>query len=138
MPLAIVLAVSVSILVGLLLETLAVEPARNAPVVTLIIITIGASILLRGLATLVWDKKIHSLPAFSGEAPIAIRTPMSALTCEAASEIAGVRIASVTSRPSSSTRSPSTIVAASASAAASPSRSDTSSATQRYIAPLSR
>jgi len=72
MPLAIVLAVSVSILVGLLLETLAVEPARNAPVVTLIIITIGASILLRGLATLVWDKKIHSLPAFSGEAPIAI------------------------------------------------------------------
>jgi len=72
MPLAIVLAVSVSILVGLLLETLAVEPVRNAPVVTLIIITIGASILLRGLATLVWDKKIHSLPAFSGEAPIAI------------------------------------------------------------------
>jgi len=40
--------------------------------VTLIIITIGASILLRGLATLVWDKKIHRVPAFSGETPIAL------------------------------------------------------------------
>jgi branched-chain amino acid transport system permease protein len=47
-----------------------VEPARGAPVVTLIIITIGASILLRGLASLVWDKKIHAVPAFSGEAPL--------------------------------------------------------------------
>jgi branched-chain amino acid transport system permease protein len=58
--------------VGLALEKLAVEPARGASVVTLIIITIGASILLRGLAGLVWDKKIHAVPAFSGEAPIAI------------------------------------------------------------------
>jgi branched-chain amino acid transport system permease protein len=41
-------------------------------VVTLIIITIGASILIRGLATIAWDKKIHRLPAFSGEAPLAI------------------------------------------------------------------
>jgi branched-chain amino acid transport system permease protein len=57
-------------LVGLALEKLAVEPARGAPVVTLIIITIGASILLRGLASLVWDKKIHAVPAFSGEVPL--------------------------------------------------------------------
>ena len=63
---------------------------------------------------------------------------MSALTCDAASDTAGVRIASVTSRPSSSTRSPSSIVAASATAAGSPPFSVTSSATQRYIAPVSR
>jgi branched-chain amino acid transport system permease protein len=72
LPLAILCSIGLAMLVGLLLEKLAVEPARGAPVVTLIIITIGASILLRGLAALVWDKKIHSLPAFSGEAPIAI------------------------------------------------------------------
>ena len=72
LPLAIVLAIGAATLVGLALEKLAVEPARNASVVTLIIITIGASILLRGLATLVWDKKIHRLPAFSCEAPLAI------------------------------------------------------------------
>jgi len=41
-------------------------------VVTLIIITIGASILLRGLASLAWDKNLHPLPAFSGDRPIAI------------------------------------------------------------------
>lgn len=72
LPLSVAVAVGLGMLVGLLLEKLAVEPARGAPVVTLIIITIGASILLRGIAALVWDKKIHSLPSFSGEAPLVI------------------------------------------------------------------
>jgi len=72
LPLAALLAVGGAMLVGLALEKLAIEPARGASVVTLIIITIGASILLRGLAALVWDKKIHSLPAFSGEAPLTL------------------------------------------------------------------
>ena len=72
LPLSVVLAIAAATVVGLVLEKLAVEPARDASVVTLIIITIGASILLRGLATLVWDKKIHRVPAFSGEAPISI------------------------------------------------------------------
>jgi branched-chain amino acid transport system permease protein len=72
LPAAIVLSVTAASLVGLLLEKFAVEPARGASVVALIIITIGASIFLRGLASLVWDKKIHALPAFSGDAPIAL------------------------------------------------------------------
>jgi branched-chain amino acid transport system permease protein len=72
LPLSIVSSVGLAALIGFLLEKLAVEPARGASVVTLIIITIGASIFLRGLAALVWDKKIHALPAFSGEAPIVI------------------------------------------------------------------
>jgi len=72
LPFSIVLAISAAACVGLVIEKLAIEPAREAPVVTLIIITIGASILLRGLATLVWDKKIHRVPAFSGEAPLEI------------------------------------------------------------------
>jgi branched-chain amino acid transport system permease protein len=72
LPVAVVLSIGMATLVGLALEKLAVEPARGASVVTLIIITIGASILLRGLAAIVWDKRIHPLPAFSGEAPIAI------------------------------------------------------------------
>ncbi len=72
LPFAIVAAVAVAAGVGLALEKFAVEPARGASVVTLIIITIGASIFLRGLATLVWDKKLHSLPPFSGQQPIEI------------------------------------------------------------------
>jgi branched-chain amino acid transport system permease protein len=70
--LAIPLAVVAAALVGLALEKFAVEPARGASVVTLIIITIGASIFLRGLAMLVWDKNLHALKSFTGDAPIAI------------------------------------------------------------------
>ena len=74
MPLvvAIGLAVLASVAVGMALERFAIEPARGASPVTLIIITIGASILLRGLATLVWDKQLHAMPAFSGDTPIQI------------------------------------------------------------------
>jgi len=70
--LAIPAAVLAAAAVGLALEKFAVEPARGASVVTLIIITIGASILLRGLATLVWDKNLHALKPFSGDQPIAL------------------------------------------------------------------
>jgi branched-chain amino acid transport system permease protein len=72
LPLAAAAAVGIATLTGVLLNKFAIERARGASVVTLIIITIGASILLRGLATLVWDKKIHPVPGFSGESPIAL------------------------------------------------------------------
>ena len=72
MPLAITLAMLISMAAGVALEKFAIEPARNADVVTIIIITIGASIFMRGAAQLIWDKEFHSLPAFSGENPIAV------------------------------------------------------------------
>jgi len=72
LPLAALAAVALAALIGMALVKFAVEPARGASVVTLIIITIGAAILLRGLASIVWDKRIHALPAFSGEQPIEI------------------------------------------------------------------
>ncbi|HZH51209.1 MAG TPA: branched-chain amino acid ABC transporter permease [Microvirga sp.] len=70
LPLAGVIAVCVAVAVGLLLHRLAIEPARGASAVTLIIITIGASILLRGIAQVVFDKQFHKLPAFSGDTPV--------------------------------------------------------------------
>jgi len=70
LPLAALVAVAVAIVVGLLLYWLAIAPARGASAVTLIIITIGASILLRGVAQIVFDKQFHKLPAFSGDTPI--------------------------------------------------------------------
>jgi branched-chain amino acid transport system permease protein len=72
LPLAAVLAIVVAVAVGLLLHRFAVEPARGASAVTLIIITIGASILLRGIAAAVFDKNWHSLPAFISNEPIKI------------------------------------------------------------------
>lgn len=70
LPLAALLAVIVAVVVGLLLYWLAIAPARGASAVSLIIITIGASILLRGAAQIVFDKQFHKLPAFSGDTPI--------------------------------------------------------------------
>lgn len=70
LPLAAVIAVCVAVVVGLLLYWLAIEPARDASPVTLIIITIGASILLRGAAQILFDKQFHKLPSISGDTPI--------------------------------------------------------------------
>jgi len=72
-PLAVALpaAVGAAVLVALLVEKVAIEPARHAGTVTLIIITIGVSLFLRGLAQVIWGKGVHRLPAFSSEQPIA-------------------------------------------------------------------
>lgn len=72
LPLAAVLAVLLAVAVGLLLHRLAIEPARGAGAVTLVIITIGASIFLRGAAQIVFDKQLHQLPAFSGDTPVSV------------------------------------------------------------------
>ena len=71
MPLwaAALVAVVVTVIVGLLLQVLAIRPARDASVVSLIIITIGASILMRGLAAVIFDKNYHSLPPLAGKDP---------------------------------------------------------------------
>ena len=72
LPLAIGLAVLITALVGILVEKAAIEPAGDAEVGTLIIITIGASLAIRGLAQGFFGKGAHALPAFSGEAPIPV------------------------------------------------------------------
>jgi branched-chain amino acid transport system permease protein len=59
-------------IVGVLVEKLAIEPVKGAETVTLIIITIGASLVIRGLIQVWLGKNTHSLPAFSGDAPIEI------------------------------------------------------------------
>lgn len=71
-PLAALIAIVVTAGVGVALNKLAIEPARGAPVASLIIITIGASIFIRGLAQLVFDKQVHRFPGFSGDDPIHI------------------------------------------------------------------
>ncbi len=72
MPAALVLAIAIPAAVGVLVEKLAIEPAKDAGVEGLIIITIGASLLLRGLVQIWLGKGAASFPAFSGDAPIAI------------------------------------------------------------------
>ena len=72
LPLAALAAVVATAALGVAMNKLAIEPARGAPVVSLVIITIGASIFIRGVAQLVFGKQIHTFPAFSGDDPIRI------------------------------------------------------------------
>jgi len=72
MPLAMAMAVAITVVAGMALERFAVEPAKGASIVTLIIITIGASIFLRGLAEVLLGRIFRSLPPISGSVSINI------------------------------------------------------------------
>lgn len=70
--LAFILSILIVTVFGAIFERLAINPVKNAPVITLIIITIGASILLRGIALIIWKDESIPVPAFSSGEPIFI------------------------------------------------------------------
>jgi len=59
-------------LVGMLLDRLAIHPIREPSVITLIIATIAASFIIKGIAMFIWGKDPLDLPAFSGRNPIVV------------------------------------------------------------------
>ena len=70
LPLAFAASVAATTLAGAALERLTIYPARRASVVTLIIITIGLDIGLRGVALLVWGTDPYPLPPFTAGPPL--------------------------------------------------------------------
>lgn len=58
--------------IGSLFEWFAIHPLRNASLLTLVIITIAASILFRGIAMFIWGKDPYALPAFTSGSPVVI------------------------------------------------------------------
>jgi branched-chain amino acid transport system permease protein len=72
MPLAFAAAVVSVTIVGMVFDLTVIRPAKKASPVTLIIITIGASIFIRGLSMLIWGKDPYPLRSFSGDTPISI------------------------------------------------------------------
>ncbi|MDD2389840.1 MAG: branched-chain amino acid ABC transporter permease [Desulfobacterales bacterium] len=70
LPLAFILTVLGVSAAGLLFERFAIRTARKPEPIVLVIITVGASIFLRGIAMTAWGKDSHSVPAFSDHAPI--------------------------------------------------------------------
>jgi branched-chain amino acid transport system permease protein len=67
-----VLSVLCTMAIGALVQRVTIHPARHAPEVSLIMITIGASIAIRGLALAVWGTTPFSLPDFTAGAPLNI------------------------------------------------------------------
>jgi branched-chain amino acid transport system permease protein len=57
-------------LVGLLFERLALRPVRDPSPITLIIITVGGAVFIKGVAMLLWGKEAYTLPPFSGSVPL--------------------------------------------------------------------
>jgi branched-chain amino acid transport system permease protein len=68
--LSFILAVLAVTLVGAILERFTIRPVKSSDPVTLIIITVGASIFLRGVAMMIWGKDALGLRPFSGDSPI--------------------------------------------------------------------
>jgi branched-chain amino acid transport system permease protein len=69
LPLAFGGGVAAVALVGVVLERLALRPVRDPSPITLIIITVGAAVLIKGVAMLLWGKEAYPLPPFSGNVP---------------------------------------------------------------------
>ncbi len=69
---AVLLAVALTTASGVLVDRITIRPVRGRSVITLIIITIGVSILLRGGAMLLFGKDTYPLPGFSRAGPMAV------------------------------------------------------------------
>jgi branched-chain amino acid transport system permease protein len=72
LALAVPLAVAVAALVGAVVERCVLSPAASSSEVVRIIITIGVSIALRGIALTIWSSQSYTLPPFTSGAPITL------------------------------------------------------------------
>jgi branched-chain amino acid transport system permease protein len=69
LPTFIISVVAVGIL-GMLFERLAIRPVRRPTPIVLIIITVGASIFLKGAGMLIWGKDAHTIEPFTSHPPL--------------------------------------------------------------------
>ena len=70
MILAFVLTIFCVAAIGFLLERGPVNRARSKEILILVMITVGASISIKGLSMMIWGKNPMTLPSFSGENPL--------------------------------------------------------------------
>jgi branched-chain amino acid transport system permease protein len=70
LPVAFLVTVAAVTAVGVLMERLTINPLKNATVLTLIIVTIAVSILLKGIAMFIWGKDPYMMRPFSRAEPL--------------------------------------------------------------------
>lgn len=81
LPVSVLVSLALAPWVGAALYWAIISRARNASPATLIMITIGASVFLRGVVQVLYDKSYHTLPSFSSPdvivlGQIALKTQM--------------------------------------------------------------
>lgn len=59
-------------IIGLLIERLCIKPVKNPTIITLILVTIAVSIILKGSAMFMWGKDPYGMKPFSGNKPLNI------------------------------------------------------------------
>lgn len=72
LPVAALFAILITMGVGMLCDRLAIYPLRRSPVVTQKIVTIGLSMILRGMCLLVWGADPLPLPPFTAGPPVPV------------------------------------------------------------------
>lgn len=72
LPIAVLCGVAIAAVIGIAVERLAIAPTRNAETTSIIIVTIGVSMVLRGLTEIILGKANHALAAFSGDTPLEV------------------------------------------------------------------
>jgi branched-chain amino acid transport system permease protein len=72
LPVAFAVSVAAVAVLGAVLERVAIHPLRRAPALAILILTIGASIAIRGVALAIWGTDPFSLPAFSAGRPLTV------------------------------------------------------------------
>ncbi len=70
MPLAIPIAIVLAAFVGLVVERVVIRPALSFPRMIIVMLTVGVSMSLQGLAVLLWGRDSFMLPHLSGATPI--------------------------------------------------------------------
>ncbi len=70
LPAGVVIAIVLTAAIGAAIEVVAIQPMRNRPVFTLIMITLGVAIILETAALLLWGHEPIFLPSFSGDQPL--------------------------------------------------------------------
>jgi branched-chain amino acid transport system permease protein len=70
--LALAMSLTIAVACAFLLHSVLVRLAKSASITLIIIVTIGASITLRGAAQIAWGGNFHSLPSIAGADPLRI------------------------------------------------------------------
>ena len=65
-------AVLMVTIIGIIFERLIIRPIKNPNILSLVIVTIGVSIFLKGLVMIIWGKQTFVLSHFTSENPIII------------------------------------------------------------------
>lgn len=74
LPLAFVGGMGLVTISGLVFERLALRPVKDPSPITLIIITVGGAVFIKGVAMLIWGKDAYPFPPFTGNVPIHLGT----------------------------------------------------------------